>query len=338
MLSAAAPSDRRAIVAPASRQGYCARKGNNAGGFMFRLGVGAVCAALLCGSLIGGPAFAKDCTRHRLQAAVDSYIAAQTKGDPSLMALASPFKYVENRKDADLEASVLKSPQKIDFHRSLFDTKACETFTEVIITDPAHPYVLGINLRLKGHKIAAIHALVTDEGDWFFSPASALKYSPAEDWGVIPKKKRDSRETLRAAANAYLDRFSDKTVQVPWGTPCRRLEGGLYFGTGAPDDSCNVGVPDNVPITERHFVVDPDIGAVVGLVLFGAQSDAAGLPDSHLFRVEGGKLRFVHTITVCSTFNCGFPLPKQLGGTGELRSPAQGFGTQAGAQAQPKAP
>jgi hypothetical protein len=278
---------------------------------------------------LGGPAFAKDCTRKQLRKAVDSYIAAQEKGDLSLMALAAPVTYVENRKDADLEASVLKSPQRIDFHRSLFDTEACETFTEVIITDPAHPYVLGINLRLEGRKIAEIHALVTDEGDWFFSAANALKFSPAEDWGVIAKKKRDSRETLLAAANAYLDLFSDKTVQVPWGTPCRRLEGGLYFGTGAPDDTCNVGVPDNVPITERHFVVDPKIGAVVGLVLFGGGSDAVGLPDSHLFRVEEGKLRFVHTITVCSTPNCGFPLPKELGGTWELRSPAQGNDAQA---------
>jgi hypothetical protein len=302
---------------------------------MFRSMTYAACAALVGGSLVAGPAFAKECSRHRLEAAVDSYIAAQEKGDPALMALAEPFKYVENRKDADLEASVLARPQRIDFHRSLFDTEACETFTEVIITDPAHPYVLGVNLRLAGRKIAAIHALVTDEGDWFFSPANDLKYSPAEDWGVIPKAKRDSRETLIAAANAYLDNFSDKTAKVPWGTPCRRLEGGLYFGTGAPDDSCNVGVPDNIPITDRHFVVDPEIGAVVGLVLFGAPSNAAGLPDSHLFRVEAGKLRFIHTITVCSTFNCGFPLPKQLGGTGVLRSPAQGNSTQGGAQAKP---
>lgn len=301
---------------------------------MFRSMIFAACVVLLGGSLLGGPAFAKDCPRHRLKASVESYLAAQEKGDPALMALASPFKYVENRKDANLEASVLASPQVIDFHRSLFDTEACETFTEVIITDPAHPYVLGVNLRLKGRKIAEIHALVTDEGDWLFSAANALKYAPAEDWGVIPKKKRDSRATLIAAANAYLDLFSDKTVQVPWGTPCRRLEGGLYFGTGAPDDSCNVGVPENIPITERHFVVDPEIGAVVALVLFGGQSDAAGLPDSHLFRVEEGKLRYIHTITVCATPNCGFPLPKQLGGTWELRSPAQG----SGAQAQPAAP
>jgi hypothetical protein len=30
-------------------------------------------------------------------------------------------------------------------------------------------------------------------------------------------------------------------------------------------------------------------------------------PDSHLFRLEGGKIRYVHTLTVCTLPNCGFP-------------------------------
>jgi len=33
------------------------------------------------------------------------------------------------------------------------------------------------------------------------------------------------------------------------------------------------------------------------------------LPDAHTFRIEHGKLRYVHTITVCKTFNCGFKPP-----------------------------
>jgi len=35
--------------------------------------------------------------------------------------------------------------------------------------------------------------------------------------------------------------FNDKNVKVPWGTPCARLEGGSYTGSGKPTDRCDVG-------------------------------------------------------------------------------------------------
>jgi len=35
------------------------------------------------------------------------------------------------------------------------------------------------------------------------------------------------------------------------------------------------------------------------------------VPDAHTFRVEHGKIRYVHTITACKTFNCGFKAPPQ---------------------------
>jgi hypothetical protein len=126
---------------------------------------------------------------------------------------------------------------------------------------------------------------------------------------VIPRESRDTRATLIAAANAYEDIFFDNSVKVPWGTPCNRLEGGrTHTGKGTPEDSCNAGVPSGMPITKRRFVVDPEIGAVVALSRFSVNE----LPDSHLFRVEHGKIRFVHTMTVCGTLpNCGFQLPAQ---------------------------
>jgi hypothetical protein len=49
-------------------------------------------------------------------------------------------------------------------------------------------------------------------------------------------------------------------------------------------------------MTNRRYIVDLDMGTVVGLVDFGGEK---GLPDSHMFRLENGKLRYVHTITVC---------------------------------------
>lgn len=249
------------------------------------------------------------CARPDLQTAVQGYLAAQAKGSPSGLPLATPLKYVEQMKDAAIESGILQTPLKIDFRRSLIDVDACETFTEAIVTDSRHPYVLGIRLKLTGGQLSEIESIVTDKGDWLFNADNYLKYSQAEDWGAIPRETRDTRETLIAVANSYEDRFSNAGITVPFGTPCNRLEGGVRSGKGTAEDSCNAGFPTDMPITQRRFVVDPEIGAVVVLSQFSINK----LPDSHLFRVEQGKIRFVHTLTVCTIPDCGFAVrPQQL--------------------------
>ena len=35
-------------------------------------------------------------------------------------------------------------------------------------------------------------------------------------------------------------------------------------------------------------------------------------PDSHTFRVEHGKIRYVHTITACKIANCGLKLSPEI--------------------------
>jgi hypothetical protein len=234
------------------------------------------------------------CTREGLQAASDLYIEAQTKGDPSGLPLATGLAYIENMQVVDIKSGVIQKPLKMDFHRTLIDTATCQTFTEVIVTDKTHPYVLGTRLRVNHDKIAEIESQVTQSGDWLFNADNYYKWSPGEDWGVIPPAQRDSRDTLVAAANAYLDAFLEKKLDlVPWGYPCNRTEGGIRTGKGVPEDSCDVGVPAGVNIVARRFVVDETTGAIVAFCTFGV----GGLPDSHLFRVEKGKLRYVHTLT-----------------------------------------
>jgi hypothetical protein len=240
------------------------------------------------------------CVRGGLQRAVDLYIDAQTKGDPSSLPLAAGLGYIENMAPTDIDEGLINAPLRIDHHRSLLDESTCQTFTEVIVADPEKPYILGTRLRVNHDKIAEIEILWTTTGYWLFNADAYLKYSSAEDWGPIPAEERDSRGTLVAAANAYLDAFLEgKIDQVPWGFPCVRVEGGAYTGTGSPDDSCEVGVPSGVNIANRRFVVDEVLGSVVAFCTFGAggPTGGSGAPDTHLFRVESGKLRYVHTLT-----------------------------------------
>jgi hypothetical protein len=240
------------------------------------------------------------CTRGGLQQAVDLYVAAQTKGDISGLPLAKSVGYWENVAPADIQNGFITKPLKIDHQRSFLDTATCQTFTEVIVTDKAAPYVFGTRLRVNHDKIAEIEILWTTTGYWLFNADAYLKYSSTEQWDPIPAEKRDSRDTLVAAANAYLDAFLEKRIDlVPWGFPCVRVEGGAYTGKGSPSDSCEVGVPGGVNIANRRFVVDEVRGTVQVYCTFGAGSPTggSGAPDSHLFRVENGKLRYVHTMT-----------------------------------------
>jgi hypothetical protein len=271
--------------------------------------------ALGCGAFVAAtPAIAQDaCTKADLVAATDAYFVAQASGDATGMPLGQWVKYNEQMEEGSMLTGTFSKPLKVDFHRSIYDLQSCQSFSEVVITDPAHPYVLGTVLSLRGGRVNTIDMLVTDKGDWLFNAANTAKYSKAEKWDEIPAADRDSRAVIIAAANAYLDSFNDKSIVVPWGSPCARLEGGLYTAKGAPGvvsaaDTCNVGVPSGTKLVNRTYIVDESLGAVTVLLNFGANA----LPDAHTFRIEKGKIRYVHTITVCKTDNCGFKLPPEL--------------------------
>jgi hypothetical protein len=239
------------------------------------------------------------CTRGGLQNAVELYIEAQTKGDKSILPLPNGLGYWENATRFDVEQGIINKAMEIDHHRSHFDEATCQTFTEVIVTDEAEPYVLGTRMRINHDKIAEIEIVWTTTGYWLFDADKYLQYSSTENWDPIPAEDRNTYAELVSAANAYLDAFLEgKIDQVPWGFPCVRIEGGMYTGKGSPDDSCEVGVPAGVNIANRHFVVDEVTGSVVVFCTFGAGGPGgSGSADTHLFRVENGKLRYAHTLT-----------------------------------------
>ena len=91
----------------------------------------------------------------------------------------------------------------------------------------------------------------------------------------------------------------------------------MHTGKCAPDDACQVGVPIGANIANGRFVVDETIGVVVAFCAFGARNAAGGgAPDSHLFRVEDVKLRYVHTLIHLLQSNFRGTIPGQRGGAG----------------------
>jgi len=249
----------------------------------------------------GGGSATGSCTRASLTAAADAYQAAQTAGDKSKLPLSPAATFTENFKTTT--KGIWETALVVAYRHDLLDTFACQTFSEVYVTEGATQYVLGIRLAVKDSQITEIESIVTmgtvsgstiTSKDWNFDAKAYLTCAKSEDWSVVPEANRNTREQLIAAGEAYFMVFSDKETNVPWGTPCYRLEGGKGCTPAADkaSQSCNVGVPDGINFKNTHWVVDLELNSAVGLTLFAGVD-----PDSHMFRLIDGKIVKVHTLT-----------------------------------------
>jgi hypothetical protein len=266
---------------------------------------------------LAGMAFAAnasaDCSRKNLQKLADTYVKTQSTGNASTLRFAKGATYAENDKALDVKQGVLAGPLKIDFTRSFHDTKQCSTFIEVVAATDPHPYVIHTRIEASknGKQVSKLESIVTDAGDWVFGAAEHLAVTRTENWDEIPKDKRDTREAIQSAADAYLNNWGDPTLPVPHGTPCSRLEGRINTATKNPaGQNCTMGAfPQKLNVTNRRYVIDENFGAVAIFHSFpwldaGIPKDP-GTPASQTFRVEGGKNRYIHEVTVCTSPGCG---------------------------------
>ena len=122
-------------------------------------------------------------------------------------------------------------------------------------------------------------------------------------------KSAAAMEKATAIINAAIPQAPD--LPVPHGTPCSRLEGRMSTAARNPEgQTCTMGAfPQKLNVSNRRYVIDENFGAVVIFHNFpwidaGLPTDP-GTPASQMFRVEGGKNRYIHEVTVCTTPGCG---------------------------------
>jgi hypothetical protein len=299
-------------------------------------------AIMSCSIVLAGLGFAAnakaECSRETLQKLADTYIKAQTTGNASIVPLAQGATYAENDQAMNIAKGVLGGALKVDFTRSFHDTRQCATFTELVAATDPHPYVIHTRMEATNDgKVSKMESVVTDAGDWQFGATEHLATTRSEKWDEIPTDKRDTREAIQAAADAYLNNWGDPTLPVPHGTPCSRLEGRTSTAARNPEgQACTMGAfPQKLKVGNRRYIIDENFGAVVIFHNFpwidaGLPTDP-GTPASQMFRVEGGKNRYIHEVTVCTTANCGR-------GGGGPRGGQRGPGGPAAAPAAPAAP
>ena len=198
------------------------------------------------------------CTRDELKAATAAYVEAQRTGNIGRLPLHDKVRFVQDMADVTREAGLWNTALPIANSMSFHDDKRCKTFTEIIVTEGGKPYVIGTRLYLHEGKVLRVDSLVTTTGHWLFNANAYLKYTTAEDWGDIFKYQKTPPSEMMRGADTYLSAFNDKFVDIPWGTPCARLEGGAYSNrSNNPTASCEVGIPPGVLyIVNRDYLVD----------------------------------------------------------------------------------
>ncbi|KAI0881477.1 uncharacterized protein GGS22DRAFT_196424 [Annulohypoxylon maeteangense] len=239
-----------------------------------------------------------ECTREGLLAAAESYVAAQTSGSiDSLKLSATNFTYQLNNKVTDIKTGVLSQPLKIDLNRSTADTIACASYTMLISATGSKPYVISTQIRHRDNdtsSIALIDTIAATTGALFFDAQKTLGYIQKENWDTLDEGQRASRDELKRVGDAYLDMWTDAKAadSIPWGTDCERVEG------SALTRPCGATLPhggSQKPNGNRRYVIDETVGSVDVLCSFDSLGD---MPDSHEVRLEGGKVKYVHTVTV----------------------------------------
>jgi hypothetical protein len=236
------------------------------------------------------------CTMDELKAATDAYVAAQKSGQIDKLPLDPKAHFLQDMATVEKSAGLWNTALPIAHEMSLHDPLRCKTFSEIVVTGD-HPYVIGTRLYLNNGKVIRVDSLVTKPGDWLFNANAYLKYTTAENWQPLMKYQHTPPAEMIRGANAYLDAFADKFTDIPWGQPCARLEGGAYTNVkGAPDASCEVGIPaGTLYLVNRDYLIDPEMGAINIFCRFGSST---GGPDSHTFRYIDGRIRAVHTLSV----------------------------------------
>ncbi len=276
-------------------------------------------AAVTSSIAIAGMAFATSanaqeaCDRAMLEGLTDTYVQAQSTGNPGLVPLAEGSYYGENHLPATIAEGVMSEALPIDFTRSFHDTTQCATFTEITSASHSHPYVIHTRMEVNEEgQVTVMESVVTDEDDWVFGAEGHLAVTQAEDWSEIPEDQRDRRGVIQAAAEAYINNWGNPDLPVPHGTPCARLEGRISTGARDPEgQTCTMGAfPTPIKTGSRRFVIDETKGAVSIFHRFswldaGLGPYHPGIPVSHMFRVEDGHNRYIHEVTACITPYCG---------------------------------
>jgi hypothetical protein len=276
-----------------------------------------ICACLAASA----PLFAAgDCDRACLKTALDRYLGAVIKHDPSAAPLAVGFRQTDNAVAIRLGTGVWKTVTALGkLQRHYLDPVSEQAGYFGIVQEGENAAIVTVRIKVDQRKISEAEWFIVHKGDPglngpaapgrpagnFFYPDNLAANAPPER--TVPKEARLSREDLITITNSYFDGITSHDGSVIQAYPgCMRVENGNTVtgrsgrGKSGAASDCTSGL-ENINIqnvaARRYPIADEDAGTVLALGVFIRKPGTMTRRNafSEWFVIDGTKIRSVYS-------------------------------------------
>jgi hypothetical protein len=265
-------------------------------------------------------AAANDCDRACLKGALDQYLAAVTKHDPSAAPLAVGFRETDNAVAIRLGSGVWKTVTALGkVQRRYMDPAGGQAGYFGVVQEQDNPAIVTVRMKVEQRRITEAEWYIVHKGDPglngpaapgqpagnFFDPDNLAANPPPER--TVAKEARLPREALIAVANSYFDGITSHDGSVIQAHPgCVRLENGnTVTGRGGRGKSgavtdCTSGLEtiniQNVA-ARRYPIADEEAQMVLALGVFIRKPGATTRRNafSEWFAIDNNKIRSIYS-------------------------------------------
>jgi hypothetical protein len=266
-------------------------------------------------------AAANDCDRACLKTALDQYLNAVIKHDPSAAPLFVGFRQTENAVVVRLGTGLWKTAAGLGkLQRRYLDPVSGQAGYFGIIEEQKGPAIVTARIKVEQRKITEAEWLIarkdnpglnglTPDGQPsgnFFEPDSLAANPPPDR--VVPKDARASREALMAITNSYFDGITTHDGSIIMAQQgCVRVENGRTVtgraagpnsGPGTSDCTSNLETINIQNVAARRYpVVDEEAGVVLAIAVFLRKPGTATRRNvlSEWFVIDSNKIHSIYS-------------------------------------------
>lgn len=277
-------------------------------------------------------------TREQLYAAVDSYLDALAKKDPSRLALADHVVFTENNVQLAIGDGLWNTVTAVrgSYDLKCADPQAGQASWFGIIEESGEAAVMGLRIALSGGRISEIETIICRPHELGpFPQIDDARQPRALMLADIPADQRTPRERMIALADGYFDtlQLNDGELFTHFTDDCDRIENGLQTTNVQIDgypiaamgtaDQFRLGqyVYDDRLRDRRYPLVDEEKGIVMAAGFIdhsGKLTDITWTDGSRhrsiftfphsfvlleLFKIVGGKIAGVEAVFVTVPYN-----------------------------------
>jgi hypothetical protein len=267
-------------------------------------------------ALYATAAYGQTCDRACLMSALEQYLTALVRHDPSAAPLAAGFRQTENAEVRVAGTGLWQSVTALGkVQRRYFDAVTEQAGYFGTLEEAAGSAIVTLRLKVERRRITEAEWVVNRKGDpglgplgggqadaAFWDPTYLAEHAPPER--TVPRGERLSRNELVAITNSYFDGLSAREGDLIVAHPgCVRIENGALTtqrpieGGGLTDCTGEGSMRNIFAVTARRYpIVDEEAGAVLGLALFQRFPGVAMRRNllAEWFYIEQGKIRSIY--------------------------------------------